>query len=80
MSQRAMQSPPGGLVGYVLDDDDRTRRARSLLYPIAVILLAVAVLVAYSPIAGAAVTVLGGAAAGLRRWLTRKPAGSSSSA
>jgi hypothetical protein len=29
----------GGLIGYVLDDDDRTRRLLSLLYPTSIILL-----------------------------------------
>ncbi|WP_158882385.1 hypothetical protein [Amycolatopsis anabasis] len=67
-----MTAPPGGLLGYVLDDEDRTRRARSLLYPIAFILLAVAALVVHSPALGAAVGGVGGLVAGIRRWCGRK--------
>jgi hypothetical protein len=60
----------GGLIAYVLADEDRTRRARSLLYPVALILLTAAAIVIHSPIAGAAVS-LPAAIAGLVRWRRR---------
>lgn len=58
--------PPNSVIAYTLDDEDRTRRARSLLWPIAVILLAVALLVVSLPIASGAVLGLGGGVAGIR--------------
>lgn len=49
----ATSPSPGGLVAYVLDDEDRTRRARSLLYTVAIILLEVAAILVYSPLVAA---------------------------
>ena len=72
--------PPDGVLAWVLDDDDRTRRARSLLYPIAVVVIAVAALVVHSPAVGAIsglVGLLAGTiASGLRRRLSRNTSAS----
>lgn len=64
-------SPPG-LIGYMLDDDERTRRARTLLWPVAVILLSVAGLIAHSPAAGGAVAGIAGVISACRTLIQKR--------
>jgi hypothetical protein len=66
------KQPPGGLIGYMLDDEDRTRRARTLLWPVAVMVLSLAVLVAQSPVAGGAVAGTAGVITWCRALLQRR--------
>lgn len=47
------------LLGWLFDDDGRTRRMRTVLYPILFTVLVVAGLLAFSPIVGAAITGTG---------------------
>lgn len=43
MTRRTAGPPPGGLVGWVLADDERTRRALSLLKPVSLVVIVIAV-------------------------------------
>ena len=55
-----------GLLCYVVDDEDRTRRVRSLLWPVAAIMIAVAALVVVSPLACGLVSLVSCGVAGAR--------------
>jgi hypothetical protein len=61
----------GGLIGYVLDDDDRTRRLLSLLYPVSIILLSGVFVLTHLWSVGAAAGLLAGSA-GARAVLRRR--------
>jgi hypothetical protein len=63
----------GRLIGYVLDDDDRTRRLLSLLYPISIILMSGIFIVTQLWSVGAAAGVLA-FGAGLRAAQRRRSA------
>lgn len=62
---------PAGTLAYILEDDERTRRARSLLYAAAAIVLALTVLVVSSPLVGAMLSAsfsVSGLFAAVRQW------------
>jgi ABC-type microcin C transport system permease subunit YejE len=64
-------SRPGGVLAYILEDEDRTRRARSLLYPLAITAIIIIALMAYSPLVGVVVGALFGGPGiwvVIRRW------------
>jgi len=63
MSPPARPNPAGALC-YILDDENRTRRLRSILLPVALVILA---LVLYPP----AAAVLGLGVGGLWAWKGR---------
>lgn len=54
MTGKAPANPPGGLLGWVLDDEARTARARSLLYPMytAVVVIAICLVIVAMVVVG----------------------------
>jgi len=73
----AKDARPAGVLAWILEDEGRTRRARSFLYvmaPVAVIVVVtLAVVMLLSPLAGAVTTGLLGVPAAVAATRRRRP-------